>query len=189
VTDVVVDISEVTVLAGPSVIDVDVDFGPAGTRGSYTYAVNGNPNNPSTVLPADIKVYDIAINLLTSDDEYLYMYQYISADGSYTWQKLLKLITNTYSTNQNVTFIDGVKSFSIPLVNIVPLANIANLTAENFNIQCSIVNTEYPVVSKVSISEITSNSLPITITAKEFDGSTWSDLTGPHSVHFLITVV
>lgn len=180
---------DLTILGGPSTINLEVDFGPEGSRGTYIYAVNGNPNDPTTEMPSDIKVLDMAINVLTSDPEYMYLYQRIIADGSPTWIQLLKLITNTYSKNYDVTFVSGSKSIQVPLISIVPLSSIANLTAANFNIQCSIVNSEFPVAVKISVSEITDNDLPITIIAKEFDGTDWVDLTGPQTVHLFITVV
>ena len=47
-----------TVLGSPPIVDVIVDIGPQGTRGSQIYAGIGNPNtNPPTVT--DLKVNDL----------------------------------------------------------------------------------------------------------------------------------
>lgn len=192
--DVLLVSDDLTVLGGPATVNVEIDYGPSGDRGSLIYAVNGNPNSPSTVLPDDINIFDICINLSAYDDEYLYFYQYLNSDGVDSWTRLFKLDTNTYSKNyinaSSKTFdASGNITLTVPLIDIVPSADIPNYTAANFNIHISVHNTTNPVVISTSIGEISGQSLPISVHAVEFDGTSWSNLTGQYPVHLFITVV
>jgi hypothetical protein len=170
---------------------VDVDFGPQGDRGSLILYGLGKPEN--VVLPETPQVYDSYINLLTSDDEYLFMYQYISGDGgALTWVKLFKLTPNIYSENTQRTFTDGQIQVNIPLAAIVPSDQLGSYTAASFNIQCNVLNTN-PTSIGLTVSEISIVndlvSLPITIKAAEYSGGEWVDVAGTKTVHLFITVV
>jgi hypothetical protein len=48
--DVIVSPDSLSLVGGPSTVNVEVDFGPAGTRGSQIFVGRGQPNNPSTVI-------------------------------------------------------------------------------------------------------------------------------------------
>lgn len=187
--DVILSSEELTVFGGPSSLNVEVDFGPAGIRGSQIFVGNGKPTLVD--IGQDPMVFDMYINLLTSDDEYLFLYQYQNVSGTDTWEPLVNLIPNTYSTNTQKTFVDGEVTINVPLISIDPSA--VGLSASDFNIQHSIVNNSNPVSSSLSVGSVFSASgilsLPITIKAIEYDGSDWSDLSGSKMIHLLITVV
>lgn len=197
--EVVVSSESLTVLGGPANISVDVDFGPQGSRGSYILVGNGQPNDPNTVIGQDPRVLDLYINILSSDPEYMFIYQYLNTGIENTWVKLMKLTPNSYSLNNEVEFVDGTATVQIPLSAIVPSYPeiLANTTADNFNVQINIAN-QSPIASSVSVGEIiidpiTSNQiLPLNISAAEFDSSgapKWVDLSGTKTVHLFITVV
>jgi hypothetical protein len=191
--EVILSTESLTVLGGPATVDLEVDFGPEGDRGSYIFVGEGDPNSPSTVIGQDPAVFDLYINLDASDNEnYLAMYQYQNVDGSNTWTKLLKLIPNTYSTNNTGTFVDGERLINIPVINVVPLDQVANISAANFNIQYNILNNN-PVSSSLSVGELVSQDdiviLPLTIKALEYADGAWSNLSGQKTVHLFITVV
>lgn len=193
-TDVLVSTEDLTVLGGPSSITVDVDFGPQGDRGSQIFVGNGQPNLSTTTLPATPKVYDLYINLLTSDEEYLFIYQYINVPGGNTWTKLFKLLPNTYNVNRTVTFVDGQKTINIPLSKIIPSSMLSNVTSDVFSIQYSISGTSNPVSSVMSIGSIFTESqsgdltLPISFTAVDFDGTSWTNLATEVTIHLHIAL-
>lgn len=192
--EVILSSDELTVLGGPAEISVDLDFGPQGDRGSLILYGLGNP--ASVQLPVIPQIYDVYINLLTSDPEYLFMYQYIAgAGGSPTWVKLFKIIPNTYSENLSRTFVDGQIQINIPIAAILPEDEAERLgayQAEDFNIQCTVLNTN-PVSIGISVGDIdffdSLMSLPITIKAIEYNNNEWSALAGQKMVHLSITVV
>jgi len=189
--EVLLSSDELTVLGGPAEVSVDLDFGPQGDRGSLILYGLGDPS--LVELPEIPQVYDTYINLLTSDPDYLFMYQYIAGPGgSPAWAKLFKLIPNTYSENLSRTFSGGEIEINIPIAAMVPADQIGSYTAENFNVQCNVMNNN-PVALAVTVGEIqffdSLISLPITIKAIEYVDSEWSSLTGQKVVHLSITVV
>ncbi len=189
--EVILSSDELTVLGGPAEISVDLDFGPQGDRGSLILYGLGKPSE--VVLPETPRVYDTYINLLTSDSEYLFMYQYIAGPGGApAWTRLFKLIPNTYSSNLIRSFTNGEVQVNVPIAAIVPEDQIGNYTAANFNVQCNVLSST-PVSIGVTVSEIqffdSLISLPITIKAIEYIDEEWTPLAGQKTVHLSITVV
>lgn len=191
--DTLVGAMDVTVLGGPAKVDVGLDFGPDGERGSYYFVGNGNPNNQGTVIGQTPKVFDMYINLLTSDPEYLSLYQYQYVNGSSVWVKLVRLLPNQYSESTSRIFSDGEVSFYIPVLDVVALDLVSNITSSNLSIQHSVVNNANPIVSTLIVGDIVTNSgivvLPLTIKAKELDGSSWVNLSGTYRLDLFISVV
>jgi len=194
--DILLTTDELSVLGGPETVNVEVDFGPSGDRGSQIFSNTGKPvigGNGLTALAPDCQLFDLYINILPTDDEYQYVYQLQNVLGTNTWVKLFKLVSNIYSKNYTETsFIDGVWSMNIPVAEIVPLNLVGTAQSENFNVQYSVLN-QNPIASSINIGEVTTaNServLPITITASELSGSSFTELSGPKSVQLFITVV
>jgi hypothetical protein len=188
-TEILLSSEDITVFGGPSSLNVEVDFGPTGERGSQIFVGYGKPN--LTEIGQVPSLLDLYINLLVSDDEYLYLYQYQNVSGINTWEPIIDLIPNLYSVNFQKTFTDGSTTILIPLVSIDPSA--VGLDSSNFNIQHSIVNNTNPVSSSLSVGSIIDDSgilcLPISINAIEYSGTSWSNLSGSKNVHILITVV
>ena len=196
--EVILSSEELTVLGGPAEISVDLDFGPQGDRGSLILYGLGKPTN--VVLTETPQVYDVYINLLTSDDEYMFMYQYISAPGGNTWTKLFKLTPNMYSGNSQRLFENGETQINLPLAAIIPQdqeggegeIGIGNVRSENFNVQFNVLNTN-PMVTSMSIGDLSIygglQSLPIYIKAHELVDSEMVPLEGLKTVHLFITVV
>jgi hypothetical protein len=189
--EVLLSTEDITVLGGPTTREVNVNFGPRGDRGSQIFVGLGKPSVPG-VLGETPQIFDMFINLSSSDDEYLYLYQYVNVDGSPTWLRLLRLIPNTYLTNVTGAFENGEYQVFIPVINIVPLSGVGNVTAANFNVQHTVVNN-LPVASSITVGELSTFDgiivLPITISAAEFDGTDWSLINSEKVVQLLITVV
>jgi hypothetical protein len=191
--EVILSTEDITVLGGPSSISVDVDFGPAGIRGSQIFIGEGNPNEPTTEIGQDdIKVLDLYINLKTDDVDYLYVYQYVTENGINTWKPFFDLVPNTKSINSLATFTAGATTINVPINQIVPSDLVATIAASSFSVQATIQNN-LPVALAVEIGTPSgtgsARALPITVNASELSGSTWTALTGPQTVQLLITVV
>ena len=188
--DVLLTTEDLTVLGGPSALNLEIDFGPKGDRGSQIFVNLGKPTNS---LAPGSQLFDLYINILSSDDEYQYVYQFQNILGTNTWVKLFKLVSNIYSKNYSTTsFINGVWSKNIPVSEILPAEFVGTASASDFNVQYSVLN-DSPLASSVSVGEIVSVngtlSLPVTIKATEFDGTNWSNLNTNKTVHLFITVV
>jgi hypothetical protein len=191
--EVILSTEDITVLGGPSSINVDVDFGPEGTRGSQIFIGEGNPNEPTTEIGQDdIKVLDLYINLKTTDEDYLYVYQYVTENGIQSWKPFFDLVPNTKSLNSLATFTTGATTINVPINQIVPSDLVATIEASSFNVQATIQNS-LPVALAVEIGTPSgtgsARALPITVRASELSGSTWSALSGDKTVQLLITVV
>lgn len=202
--DVLLSTDEVTVLGSPAKRDVtgtipeedgaiqnpaELTIGPPGNRGSKIFVGEGNPNLVD--VGQEILPFDMYINLLSSDLEYLYLYQYFNSDGQLQWNRILRLIPNTFLSTQTKAFENGQALFFVPVVNVVPLSEVGNITEQNFNIQHNIINDK-PIASSVTIGSLVVRDdqlvLPVAINAAEFDGTNWSYLSSSKIVQLVVTI-
>jgi hypothetical protein len=191
--DVVLTTDELLVLSGPSSINVEVDFGPEGERGSLFYVSVGNPN--TALVGQTPKAKDLCVNVLKTDNEYSYVYQYNSDGGDgFQWYPIIKLSPLQYNKVMTGTFVNGSKVFNIPVSYIVDEETSQTLTSANFNITYSIPN-ENPIASSIEIGSFTNDPgtglqvIPVTVNAIEYVSSTWQNLTDVKTVHFVISIV
>jgi len=192
---VMVQAIDVSVVGGPSRLNVDVDYGPDGKRGSQIFVGFGDPNNESTVIGQTPEINDIYINVSTSiPQEYLNGYQYKNDDGQLSWINVFKLLPNQTSLNIEAVFDANGLAEDI----VIPVGTLSttplSLTPSNINIQHSVLGSS-PIASSVSIApefvEISGGILALSfnISAAELSDGEWSPLTGTKTVHLFITVV
>lgn len=188
--EVILSTTELAVLGGPSSIVVSTDFGAQGDRGSLILFGDGKPD--LVTLPNTPQVFDMYINLLTTDDEYLYLYQYVSTDVGYSWERRVKLLPNIHSTNRQATFVNGEVTLNIPVYKVALPNMVSNPVASNFNVQHSI-SGQSPIASSLIVGEIVTTSqeifLPITIRAVELVEGVWQGISDQRIVYLMITVV
>jgi hypothetical protein len=190
-TDVILSNDDITVLGPPETVELLVDIGPTGERGSKFFVGTGEPNaltSSQTIFSEEIYLYDMYINVAPGAD-YGYMYQYVSEPGGNTWSQVLKISPTLYSKRHTVTFASGEAAISVPIANIVTVSG-SPLTASNFNVQYSIENTA-PIASSIEIPALAGSgtNLVINLNAAKYASSTWSNLTGEVTVHLFISVV
>jgi hypothetical protein len=186
---------DITVLGGPSTVNIDLDFGPTGQRGSKFFIGNGNPN--SSPSPLGISVYpfvlDMYINLDSATNEYRSLYQYQNVSGVNTWVRLINLIPNIYSLNISLNFVDGLASTTIPVISLVSSSQVSSITASKFNVQHSLVNNGKPSMTDITVSEIVvadgTRVLPLSFSAYELNNGNIESVTGQKMVHIFISVV
>ena len=184
--DVVLNNDDVTVLAPPSIIEVLVDIGPQGTRGSQFFVGVGNPNSVSIGQTPNLN--DLYINT-SPGGELGYLYQYRSEPGGNVWVEVLDIYPSVYSENAQVTFESGSAEVVIPVADIVTVTGTP-LVSENFSVQYSIAHTN-PVASAMQIPALVGagDNLVINLEAVEYAGGTWSALDESVTIHFNITIV
>lgn len=198
----------VTVLGGPTKRDVSVGIGNPGERGSNIFVGSGNPNSANTYIPRTPQIFDMFINLAIDDSEYLFLYQYLNQNGVNQWVRLLRLIPNTFLTNKTANFVNGQATININVIDVVALSTVGTYTANNFNVQHTVIN-EMPIASAVSLPSVVIENgqvidsgftfdpvtgmqiLPITVNAAEFNlaTSTWQPLSGVHLVDLFLTII
>lgn len=161
--DVVVASDNVVVVGGPSAIDVSIDVGPQGQRGSQIFTGAGQPQD---VFLPDVQVNDLYINLKQSDLEYLYLYKYAGVNGQLAWSKVLRLVPNTVLTNPIVRFINGqahtmfdtgtgvfvIRGLYFPLASLFPDGTLS-ISTNDLNVQHTVMST-LPVSSGIVLDSI-----------------------------------
>lgn len=164
--------NDVSVIGGPSTINVIVDAGPPGQRGSQIYTGPGNPTDAIVQLPS-ILINDMFINLNPESPDYLYLWQYNSQDGVVAWRKALRLIPNTILINPVIKFINGlahttvpyqgsyidVKGVYLPLSSFGETTDIENINPRDFNIQMNMISDKASSIA-LNLKEI-SNQMDI----------------------------
>lgn len=194
-TEVLVASEELTVLGGPTSLEVNVDFGPRGQRGSLFFVGFGNPNDslpdPSNISGTEVLEKDIFINISRSDNEFSFLYQYTNNQ----WEIVADILPTIFADNVSRTFTNGQCQILLNVNNVVNINTTQNLSASNFNIQYNILNSEV-LASSMSVGEITTNGpdtvLPLTIKAARFDGFNWYELDAIDStknIHIIVTIV
>ena len=181
--EVLVSNDDITVLGPPSTIELLVDIGPQGDRGSQVFVGTGNPN--SVGIGQTPKLNDLYINTSPGAD-YGYLYQYVSEPGGDTWIEVLKINPVIFSKNYSVTFTAGSGSIVIPIADIT--AATTAFIADNFSVQYSIAHNN-PVASSMAIPAIAGTNLTINLEAVEYASSTWSALNEEVVVHIFVTIV
>lgn len=184
--EVLLSNDDITVLGPPSIIEVLVDIGPQGTRGSQFFVGVGNPNTTSIGQTPNLN--DLYINA-SPGTEQGYIYQYRSSPGGNSWVQVLNIYPTSFSTNYDVTFESGTAEVIIPIDDILTVTG-SSLTADNFSVQYSIAH-EHPVASSMQIPPLVGagDNLVINLDAIEYVSSAWSQLDEPVTVHFNITVI
>ena len=175
---------DVTVLGPPTTIELLVDIGPRGDRGSQILVGTGNPNNIN--IGQEPELNDLFINT-SPGAEYGYLYQYVAEPGGDVWVEVLQINPNIFSKNYEVTFSGGTGSIVIPIADITDVS-AGGLASDNFSVQYSLVHDQ-PVASVMTSVTKSGSNLTIAFEAIEYNSGTWSNLAEVIVVHVFITVV
>jgi hypothetical protein len=170
--DVLVDAANITVLGPPNRLDVQLDVGPRGQRGSQIYVGSGLPSsstiaNYSSVLPGDLYIN------VAPGANYSYLYQFLARPAGNVWEEVLQIQPAIYRALFEVEFVAGAAEISIPISNITTAT--ASYTINNFAVEFSFEH-DNPVSASISGKSIVSNSLVLDFSAVEWNGSSWVDL-------------
>jgi hypothetical protein len=145
--DILLSNDDLTVFGGPETVNLDLDFGPQGDRGSIIVGSRGNPQDASVHaeilnIPEGIQALDIAIDYSPSSSTYKTVFQRIAGPTGTQWTPLLSLKTNFYSEVKGpLTPVSG--KITIPPINIKHVA---------FNRLCKFNNWINQVRSGTSIN-------------------------------------
>lgn len=190
-------------LSGPSAVVVEADIGKPGIRGNIIHLSDGDPNVPGNIN-ADIIRYDIAINIKTEDPGYLFLYYYDQVEGApagtLAWIPQFRLIPNSLSKNQDVTFVNGQATASItaaipPNVSIDPLSPQDSISLEHnivnrIDLSTSVQN---PISSFYAITGLNVvngfATIDLLFNAVELNSGSWLPVQGEKTLHLVITVV
>lgn len=181
--NVVIANDDLTVLGPPASIDLQVDVGPQGSRGSYVYSGFNDPNVVSS--PFVNKAPAIGDLFFRTSNNYIY--QYVSIPGGEQWEVISSISPSLYNEIKNITFSAGSGSTSIFLNNIT-LSSANTLELEDFIIQLT-SNNNNPATFSISNKTITTGATPLLLlefVGAEYSGGSWSSFSG--SVDLNITI-
>ena len=189
--DVLLNTEDVVVLGPPETIDVLVDIGPQGTRGTKFIVGSGEPNSQTSsgvLLGQTLILNDMYIDTSPGED-YGFLYQYVSQPGGNTWTEVLRIRPAIYSAVETVSFSSGNGSITVPIANIVTVTG-SPLTASNFSVQYQIEGAN-PIASSLEIPALAGagTNLVINLHASQYSGGSWSALSGNKTVHLFISIV
>lgn len=183
------------VYGGPTSIDVSLDYGTQGVRGSKIWLGNGSPT--SSLSGQDIRVGDLFINTNSTEDFYGWLYAYTESVAGPAWELALRINQSQYSLRSSAPFnSEGVATILVPMTELTK--DIA-IFKEQFTVRYSIENTNSAPVSSsfeyeiATIPDALENDivyLRIIITAIEYSGSAWSSLVTENNntkVHLFIS--
>ncbi len=192
-TDVLLSNDDITVLGPPETVEVLVDIGPSGTRGSQVFVGIGDPN--VVEIGQTPILNDLYINT-SPGTNYGYLSQYVSQPGGDTWIEILRINPTIYSKNYSNSYVSGESQIIIPIADIVEVTGTP-LTAENFSVRYSI-DHDNPVSSSMSIPALVGDgsNLVINFNAVEFRSDVdsgpygdWALLSGSVTTHLLISII
>lgn len=202
--DIVLDSDDLTVLGGPSSIDVELNVGATGRRGVFIFTDFVPPDSPLVSFSEPPVLFDLFLLIDPSSDNYLQMYQYLNQDGILTWVPVVQLTFNTYNTGRAVEFVNGVGEVQIDVFLLgfgknIPLPEIEN-SRLYFNVQATADN-ENPVALSVETRDLVSIAatdtevvgdlityLPVYINAAEFVNGEWVELNRTMAVNMTINL-
>jgi hypothetical protein len=169
--DVILESENVVALGGPTSIELQLDTGATGQRGSLAYIGAGLPSsstipNYSSILPGDLYINT------APGANYSWLYQYLVKPGGNTWEPILQLNPALYNAVHQVAFTAGTATISIPLSNIT--SNSTGLTLDNFAVNITFEHAN-PIAASISGKQITSGNLVLTIKALEYYSASWID--------------
>lgn len=119
-TEVILSTENLTVLGGPSRINLDLEVGPQGQRGTFIFPGTVNPNSPEAAVffTSAPQVFDLYVISDPGSSDYLQLYQYINQDGQLVWVESLSLRIDSYSTTRPVLFTNGLGEVEIDLSDL-----------------------------------------------------------------------
>jgi hypothetical protein len=174
--DVLLSNEDISIFGGPASLDVNVDYGAPGIRGSLIFTGPGKPTDLDVSFSTAPRPQDLYINLkppsaLTDSNEYLFLYQFGSINGVLGWSKLFRLIPNTALANIPVVFIDGVARTVEP--TLAGLIFLATLKTANPSVP------EETLLQNVILGAIPASQIGATAPTSPTTGMHWIDLSNP----------
>ena len=184
--DVVLNTDDITVLSTPTQIDIALDYGAQGERGSKIFAGPGNPNTDINWGSMEFLPYDLFINV-SANSKFSWLYQYISKPTGFTWEPILKLQPSIYSSKVERLFdVNGIATITIALSDIV--SDTTYTDSEKYIAQITPTTTN-PVALTINSKSVIGTNLVIVVEAVTYSSGTWSALTGNQGLLLNITVI
>lgn len=181
-TEVLLSTEDLLVVGPPTQINVDLDLGAKGERGSRIFSYDEpDPSIGMSDIEQTPVAYDVYVNT-KQGEEYLTAYQYVWVPSvGYSWEKVFNFYPRQYRKNILIPFNNGVATKTIVVTEIIPLSELSTISAENFSITYGI-ESQNPIASSISSISLGPDpetdfvSLTFTINALEYKNNSWIPL-------------
>jgi hypothetical protein len=186
--DVLLDTSDIVVLGPPSQIDILLDRGSQGERGSRFFVGTGNPNNVG-VLPGGetFLLGDVFVNSSTGA-EFGWLYIYVQTPSGNVWTPAIRLQPGIYNRNIDATFnSSGIATVTVPLGEISADSSIIDVN--RYVIQITPVFYANPIALTINTKSVLSENLQFIVEAIEYVSGSWQPLEGLVELGVTISVV
>jgi hypothetical protein len=187
--EVLLNTPEISVLGPPSSIDLQVDIGPRGQRGSQIYSGFDDPN---TTSPSNSSfANDIFIRQSQGQTEG-YIYQFLSDGvGGYQWELIGTLKPSIFSSVSNIQPAGGLYSFSVPLSIAFSNYSVSSISTNNIvaHVTPEISTSSKPLLATIYSKSIntSTNVLTINFNVLQYSGGTWQTSTDIN-IFFNVTI-
>jgi len=177
--DIVLSSVDLDVFSGPEIVNLSVDVGATGDRGSRIWA---GPNGFATdLIGKDVKLYDVYIDTTTYQ-----MFQYVQDVGSPTWTLMMILPTGKLSSRVTTTFTaDTVYPYTglgVITYNLAP----PGASVDDYVFLHSIRGSA-SLIASTHVLVMISGVLYMIIRASRFNGTSWIPVTGTWNVDIELT--
>lgn len=192
--EVLLDTPEISVIGPPETIQLQLDIGGTGTRGSQIYSGFDDPNvDPpdASILPNDLFIRE------SQGQTEGYLYQYLSdGAGGFQWEKIGSLKPSIYSdivslsaSAGNLSASAGVYSYEVSIAEAFSEYTATSINANNLNIQISTEFDDAPVTTSIktkSVNNVT-NFINVDFYAMYYNSASaqWLDLTDALAKHHI----
>jgi hypothetical protein len=180
--EVLLDNADIAVIGPPATVELQLDIGATGTRGSQIFSGFDNPND--TPPDADLLSNDLFIRESQGQTEG-YIYQYLSDGiGGYQWEKIGNMKPSTYSditslsASANLSASAGIYTYSVTVAEAFSTYSIGSIDADNLAVQITpeISTGSVPVLVTIYDKQVNliSNTIEIDFYALKYSGGAWS---------------
>jgi hypothetical protein len=189
--DVVLDTEDLLVLGPVDNVELQVDIGPTGKRGSKYFVGAGDPNTPGVIPETEeIQIGDFFVNSSTSSSDYGWLYvRQAGQNNIISWVKALRLQPAMYANNFTATFSAGLGSIPILLSDIVSQGAPTN--TNKYVVQLTVLNAE-PVLLTLQQKRIPSpdfDTLFLDMRAIRYSLNEWIPVSSDLNIGVTISVI
>jgi hypothetical protein len=191
--EVLLSTVDLDVFGGPTSIDVSIDFGATGARGSRIWSGTLAPEQQ--LVGQEVQLFDYYINTTTAQ-----VFQYVLEIGNPVWVPFFSLTLPQLSTITSTTFDSGIGQLALPTALINQYGINAQVTTENvvvrYNIESLNPQAPAPIASSfvpvVQVNPLDSvEYFVVTISGAELNPSNgvWAPLSGNYRIHWFVTFI
>lgn len=189
--EVLLSTVDLDVFGGPTSLDVSIDFGATGARGSRIWSGTLAPEQQ--LVGQEVQLFDYYINTVTAQ-----VFQYVLEIGNPVWVPFFSLTLPQLSTITTTTFTTGVGQLALPTAIINQYGVDAQVTTSNvvvrYTIEALNPGAPLPIASSfVPLVQVNQQDQQeyfiVTISGAELNPGTgvWAPMSGNYKIHWFIT--